>query len=467
MLCATCICLDFRGPGLLETLAILTFIFYSCSGHVFIHAASSLFSLPCSPVEMEVPNPTYRWVRDKEDSRSLKVSSQGHLLFKQFRAGESGNYSCTISYMEHGLSLSQTFHYSVLGYHILGGLETVLLFQSKRCEEKWTKRFLWILQDSLSQLAAERHCKFQLMGASCFPTLNEPLRKVFVEVQLQVSFFGPHWDEHCISQDQEQVTDCYHRVVQQNIWQVQLAMNNFFKEHKFFHVSGADIPHIIFTNNFVGFLETKHCNGGYGQTKQLQRCLDCCIVCPPGTFSPPKDSQCSPCPVGTYSLIYGMAWCTPCKEGLVTRTAGTSSMENCVEEGELKRAASTMGRIPVLTLSIAIPLLAIIFLLIFSYYCYWTHQEHPTLFTKASKRIQTTKVMEMMKKFFRFSKESPQGQPAAVTASATNSPDPSSSQKADMEQKHGVPSLTTTPNLADVTKKTSPASPVSDIRDTF
>ncbi|KGL77685.1 Zona pellucida-binding protein 2, partial [Tinamus guttatus] len=186
-------------------------------GHIFIHAESSLFSLPCSPTGMEVPNPTYHWVHDKEDHGNLKVSEQGHLLFKEFQAGESGNYSCTISYMERGLSKSQTFHYSVLGYHVLGGLETVLLFQSKRCEEKWTKKFLWILQDSLNQVAAKQHCKFQLMGFSCFPTLNEPLHKVFVEVQLQVSFFGPHWDERCVSQDQEKVANCYHRVIQQNI----------------------------------------------------------------------------------------------------------------------------------------------------------------------------------------------------------------------------------------------------------
>lgn len=58
--------------------------------------------------------------------------------------------------------------------------------------------------------------------------------------------------------------------------QVQLALTRFFKEHKSFHVTGADMPSINFTNEFVGFLKTEQCSGGYGQTKQLQRCLDCC-----------------------------------------------------------------------------------------------------------------------------------------------------------------------------------------------
>nr|XP_025955226.1 zona pellucida-binding protein 2-like [Dromaius novaehollandiae] len=489
MLCAPRIWLDLRGPGVLETLGILTLVLCSCSGkrpacrliyatlppwrgvqgeagHVFIHAESSLYSLPCSPIEMEVPNPTYRWVHDREDSRFLVVSEQGHLLFKQFQAADSGNYSCTISYVERGLPVSETFHYSVLGfsptgYHVLGGLETVLLFQSKLCEEERTKRFLWLLQESLSHLTAEQHCRFQLTGASCFPALNEPSREVFVQVQLQVSLFGPHWDEHCNSQDPETVTDCYHKAVQQNLWQVQLALNRFFEEHKSFHVTEADVPLTVFTNKFVGFLKTERCSGGYGQTKQLQRCPDCCIACPPGMFSPPKDSQCSPCPVGSYSLIYGMAWCTPCKGGLITRATGSSSMENCVKEEEAEQAVSTMRRIPLLTLSIMIPLLVIILLLILSC-CYWTHQQRQMSSPNASKRTETTKMMEMVTKFFGISKQSPHAGPDAVTANATISSDPSTSQGAEMEQMHQVPSLAMIPYFADVTDKTSPVPTVSD-----
>lgn len=68
--------------------------------------------------------------------------------------------------------------------------------------------------------------------------------------------------------------------------QVQLAFTTFFKEHKFIHVTGADIPSIHFTNEFVGFLKTEECDAGYGQTKQLQRCLDCCSKLSPQRFGP-------------------------------------------------------------------------------------------------------------------------------------------------------------------------------------
>ncbi|KAM7081892.1 zona pellucida-binding protein 2-like [Ciconia maguari] len=313
-------------------MGILTLVLCSCSGLVFIHMESSLYSLPCSPMEMEVADPTYRWAQDRAACKLFSVTKEGHLLFQHFQAGDSGKYSCTISYRKHGVPVSQTFHYSIFGYHVLRGLDTVLLFHSKLCEDGWTKRFLWGLQDKLRQLEIEQHCKLQLTASFCFPSLNNPSDEFIIRVQLEVSLFGPHWDKHCKSQDMETVTDCYRKTVQHNLGQVQLALTRFFKEHKSFHVTGADIPSINFTNEFVGFLKTKQCSGGYGQTKQLQRCLDCCRM-----FSPPKNSQCSPCPVGTYSLTYGVAFCTACKDGMITRVPGASYMTDCVKKERTKQ----------------------------------------------------------------------------------------------------------------------------------
>ncbi|KAM6295421.1 zona pellucida-binding protein 2-like [Aegotheles albertisi] len=247
-------------------------------GLVFIHMESSLYSLPCSPIEMEVADPTYHWVQDRADTKLFSVTKEGHLLFQHFQAHDSGKYSCTMSYMKHGIPVSHTFHYNVFGYHVLGGLDTVLLFYSKLCEDEWTKRFVWVLQEKLRQLEIEQHCKLQLTATVCFPSLSNPSDEFIIQVQLEVSLFGPHWDEHCNSQDMEMAIDCYRRTVQHNLGQVQLALTRFFKEHKSFHVTGAGTPSINFTNEFVGFLKTKECSGGYGQTKQLQGCLDCCIV---------------------------------------------------------------------------------------------------------------------------------------------------------------------------------------------
>lgn len=95
--------------------------------------------------------------------------------------------------------------------------------------------------------------------------------------------------------------------------QVQLALTRFFKEHKSFHVTGADIASINFTNQFIGFLKTKQCSGGYGQTKQLQRCLDCCSE--PRVHSPLVPSFLSLClslPLPIHSSVSGSLLLSPC-----------------------------------------------------------------------------------------------------------------------------------------------------------
>ncbi|KQK79344.1 zona pellucida-binding protein 2-like protein [Amazona aestiva] len=335
-----------EGPKVL-IMGILALVLCSCSDLVFIHTESSLYSLPCSPIEMGVADPTYHWGQDRPVPRLLSVTKEGHLLFQHFQAADSGKYSCTISYTKRRIPVSQTFHYSVLGYHVPGGLDTVLLFHSKFCEDEWTKRFLHDLQDMLRQLEMEQRCKLQLNATFCFPSLHSPSDEFTVQVQLEVSPFGPNWDEHCNSQDLATVTDCYRKTVWHNLGQVQLALATFFKERKSFLITRPGIPSINFTNEFVGSLRTEQCSAGYGHTKQFQRCLDCCTV----------------------SIVHKM---------------------------------------PALLLIVLLALLILnIFFILSS--CYLFYQDYRLQFPRASKLKGSTMRMERMSHFFRSPKRGPQG----------------------------------------------------------
>ncbi|XP_061331937.1 zona pellucida-binding protein 2-like isoform X1 [Pezoporus flaviventris] len=461
MLCAP----DTGGPQVL-VVGILTLVLCSSSGRtvslpralpltsswehqggfIFIHMESSLYSLPCSPIEMEVADPTYHWGQDRPVPRLLSVTKKGHLLFQHFQAADSGKYSCTISYTKYRIPVSQTFHYSILGYHVPGGLDTVLLFHSKFCEDEWTKRFLQDLQDKLRQLEMEQHCKLQLNATFCFPSLNSPSDEFIVQVQLEVSLFGPNWDEHCNSQDMEMVTDCYRITVLHNLRQVQLALTRFFKEHKSFLITRPGIPSINFTNEFVGFLRIEQCRAGYGQTKQLQRCPDCCIVCPPGMFGPPKSNKCFPCPVGTYSVTHGMAFCTPCKHGMTTGASGASSMKDCVKKERTEQAVSIVHKMPALLL-IVLPALLFLNVLFILSSCYWFYQDYHLQSPRGSKMKGSTMRMERTSDSFRSPKQSLQG---LLDASDTRS---------DKEQRDGAPSPAMSLNLAAVTDETPVLAP--------
>ena len=61
----------------------------------------------------------------------------------------------------------------------------MLLFHSKLCEDKWTKRFLWGLQEKLRQMEIEHHCNLQLTATYCFPSLSDPSDEFIIQAQLE------------------------------------------------------------------------------------------------------------------------------------------------------------------------------------------------------------------------------------------------------------------------------------------
>ncbi|POI27110.1 hypothetical protein CIB84_009140 [Bambusicola thoracicus] len=393
---------DFRSSSLLILMSVSpqcpetpethpsSFFSFSGLGDVFIHMDSSLYSLPCSTIELEVANPTYQWVRDRPDPKLLSVTEEGHLLFQNFQAADSGNYSCTISYTEHGLPVSQTFHYRVLGYHILGGLETLLIFHSKLCKDEWTKMFLWDLLERLKQVEVEQHCKIHPETTACFPSADNPSNEFVVQIQLAVSFFGPNWDEQCKPQGVEVDTDCYRRTAQQSLKKVQHAITKFFKEHIIFHISGPDTSRIDFITVFIGFLEMKNCSEGYGQTKQLQRCLECC----------------------TDAII---------------------------------------RKVPIL-LFIIVPLVVAANLLFIFASCYWYQQQYRLSSPKTSKMAGISKTMQKVTEFCRIPRQSPQARPFAATLNMTSETD--MSQEGEEEYLNGEFSPPRTPSLAAVSDDT-------------
>lgn len=68
---------------------------------------------------------------------------------------------------------------------MLGGLEILLVFHSKLCEDEWTKMFLWDLQERLKLLEVEQRCKIHLEATACFPSADNPSDEFVVQVHLE------------------------------------------------------------------------------------------------------------------------------------------------------------------------------------------------------------------------------------------------------------------------------------------
>ncbi|KFV58612.1 hypothetical protein N341_07415, partial [Tyto alba] len=170
--------------------------------------------------------------------------------------------------------------------------------------------------------------------------------------------------------------------------------------------------------------------------------------------------------VGTYSLIYGVAFCTPCKDGMITRVPGASSMADCVKKERTKQAISITHRIPGLLLIILPVLLAFNFIFILSS-CYWFYKEYQVSSPRASKTTGSTTKMETVTSFFRIPEQGPRAGPDAGPPSDTSHLDTSEHQRGDEEHTHGASCLAVTLNLVTVTEETSPVLTLEDRKDSF
>ncbi|ETE73379.1 Zona pellucida-binding protein 2, partial [Ophiophagus hannah] len=245
---------------------------------IFVHIGAKEFTLPCKPEKTDVVigmNPTYNW--NLENGENVTLHSGASLILHAFRAEESGRYTCSISFTEENQLHTMTFSHTVVGYHIRGELQVLLIFQSNSCDKLLTREFVRSLHRQLSQLVSHLHCELVSGSTTCFPTVEKPLDEFNLQVELKVTPFGKDWDKSCYPQTDSMPLECYHSAVQKNLQEAKEAMTEFMDKNKNFSLETSNGSHISFVNTFFNFLEDGKCQDGYGQTQELQSyCPDCC-----------------------------------------------------------------------------------------------------------------------------------------------------------------------------------------------
>nr|XP_020638859.1 zona pellucida-binding protein 2-like isoform X4 [Pogona vitticeps] len=245
---------------------------------IYVHIGAKEITLPCKPSKTDVVfgmNPSYNWSLDNGEIHALPGDAT--LTLHMFRPEDSGLYECSISYIKQGQLHTKTFYHTVVGYHIRGELEILLVFESSSCDEDLTRGFLRTLHEQLNQVVSRLHTEILVGDTTCFPTLNKPLDAFNLQVALKVSPFIKGWDESCSPKIDQLEFECYHSAVQTNLQKAKDALTDFFEENKHFHLGETLGSRASFMNTFFNFLEGGKCQSGYGQTQELEeRCPDCC-----------------------------------------------------------------------------------------------------------------------------------------------------------------------------------------------
>ncbi|KFP32044.1 hypothetical protein N325_05211, partial [Colius striatus] len=159
---------------------------------------------------------------------------------------------------------------------------------------------------------------------------------------------------------------------------------------------------------------------------------------------------------GTYSPTYGASFCTPCKDSMITRARGASSITDCVKEERTKQAVSIVHRIPLLLLIILPAFLAMNLLFIFTS-CFCFYQEYQMSSPRAPKKTESTMRMEIGSSSCRIPRQDPQTSPDDEPAMAT-----SHLVTITPHEEH-----TPSPPVITVTDETNPLLPLENGKDTF
>ncbi|XP_026563081.1 zona pellucida-binding protein 2-like [Pseudonaja textilis] len=336
----------------------------------FVHIGAKEFTLPCKPEKTDVVigmNPTYNW--NLENGENLTLHSGASLILHEFRAEESGRYTCSISFTEEDQLHTISFSHTVVGYHIRGELQVLLIFQSNSCDKSLTREFVRSLHKQLSQLVSHLHCELLSGSTTCFPTVEQPLDEFNLQVELKVTPFGKDWDKSCYPQTDSMPLECYHSAVQKNLQEAKEAMTEFMDTNKNFSLETSNGSHVSFVNTFFNFLEDGKCQEGYGQTQELQSyCPDCCTFCPPGTYSVATTDSCVLCPIGSYSLHYGTVFCISCDNNWLTSHPGARTSADC-----MNMRVPPSHRFSVVMIAFVVPPLGCLCLIVIGCYCFRHH----------------------------------------------------------------------------------------------
>uniref|UniRef100_UPI00398EB383 uncharacterized protein n=1 Tax=Pristiophorus japonicus TaxID=55135 RepID=UPI00398EB383 len=91
-----------------------------------------------------------------------------------------------------------------------------------------------------------------------------------------------------------------------------------------------NVPPLYYVEGTFKAMKMDHCLAGMGKLSgRNSPCMDCCVTCGPGSYSPDWTTICIPCPINFYQHRFGRTQCEACPVGLRTNGERAVSSTDC------------------------------------------------------------------------------------------------------------------------------------------
>ncbi|KAM4689339.1 zona pellucida-binding protein 1 [Discoglossus pictus] len=243
--------------------------------------------------DTELQEPSFEWhgpsTEQIKGTNNVMMSKSGSLLIRHFKENMSGLYTCGLHYVTGGEEKNVVIKYLLYAYNDPDFInEFSVRYHAARCDSPYNKSFAEKLIEILRKMVHKFTCEVIMDKYECH---DIELERVGIQSELFFLFkaFTLDSPEELVCSS---VCDTMDRMNK-----AKKAITSFFDEQgKNIASSNTTLPEIYIIGGTYKIEWIDQCNPGYGiDPSKHSSCLNCCVICSPGTYNPSDGSRCLPC----------------------------------------------------------------------------------------------------------------------------------------------------------------------------
>ncbi|XP_048470996.1 zona pellucida-binding protein 1-like [Rhincodon typus] len=281
-----------------------------------------------------ISNPSTYWWREGEsraraigEGDQYRVRLDGSLMLLNWESSQAtGLYFCTMTHFRHQEEHSLTLRFCLVAYHLpFQSLQVGAQLETTTCEQRYVKNSITSVKSVLDALCEKLSCQINL-EFDCTQWGTSPgTMERHIQLNITVQSQGEDAMIPCTT-DQE----CHNEETLRKAFE---NIRAFLAQSESILMSN-NMPPLYYVEGTFKATKVDHCLEGMGKLSgRNSPCMDCCVTCGPGSYSPNWTAICIPCPMNFYQHYFGKTQCQACPVGLRTNGKGAMSLTDCNSDG--------------------------------------------------------------------------------------------------------------------------------------
>ncbi|XP_067826273.1 zona pellucida-binding protein 1-like isoform X2 [Heptranchias perlo] len=258
-----------------------------------------------------------------------RVRLDGSLMLLNWETSQAtGFYFCTMTHTRYQEEHSLTLRFCLVAYHLpFRSLHVGAQLKTTTCEQHYVKNSVTSVKSVLGSLCEQLSCEISNSAFDCtqWGTSSDTMEH---HIQLNVTVQSQGEDVIIPCKTGQ---ECHSEEILRKAYE---SIRAFTTQSRSILEASNNVPPLYYVEGTFKAMKMDHCLAGMGKLSgRRSPCVDCCVTCGPGSYSPNWTSICIPCPINYYQHMFGRTQCQACPVGLRTNGEGAVSSTDCNNNG--------------------------------------------------------------------------------------------------------------------------------------